>query len=965
MPIRREKRNTDDEKAFRLEDFQLDPSEFSDYSEDAFAPQGYENFIQSEQPKKNAQPNTDWRSRRQEQLSEERSANNSRLEADAAVFLNAKDPEYVIKNNSFEDETFDEEIDVAATEALHNAISPVPTLQKIRNEEPKNEEPKKKIDEKTKEPITTKEPVSAWPDLKQGLSREQVGVRQSAGLSNRVDSGSTRSVKEIIRSNTLTWFNLVFVVLAVLLISVGAFSNLLFMLVVIANSLIGIIQELRSKKAVDDLTILAEQKIRTLRNGTWTTLPSSELVQDDIIELNAGVQIPADAVVRQGEISANEALLTGEQDAIPKVQGDDLKSGSTVVNGKCLAQLTRVGSNSYAAKLTAEAKAEQKAGKSEMMKSLDRLIAVIGFTLIPIGVGLFITQHFSVGLEIKESIVQSVAALIGMIPEGMYLLTSLALALAMMRLAKQRVLVRDMTCVETLARVDVLCVDKTGTITKPGMDVENLVPLEPEVYSETALRDLLGAFYYYMDADNDTAVAMVNEFGKPESQVVSNWKAEQVVPFSSEWKWSGIAFAEKGNYVVGAPEFILQERAVELSSQVDSFAEQGLRVLLLAKSNAPLKPSQLNPAQMEPLALICIANRIRPGAQETFQYFGEQDVTVKVISGDNPVTVSNVAKQACIPNAEKYIDATTLKTAEQVASAIEKYTVFGRVTPQQKLAFVKALKADGHTVAMTGDGVNDVLALKEADCGIAMASGAQAASQIANLVLMDSDFSAMPGIVAEGRRVVNNIQRSGSLFLVKNIFSFIFALLTIFIGLSYPLQPNHLSVISGLTIGLPGAVLALQPNNRRIQGHFLQNIFFRAIPGGLTNVILLLGIQAFFEVFELDSDMLYTVSAITMLSVGVMVLYQVCKPFDTYRKILWGGICAVAVAGSLSFPYIPLTQSLLAMNPFDLKTFLILVLFVLMAYPCMQAIRFLRDKIHRMIVWIQHKRGVESGIVED
>ena len=1047
MPIRRVSGKPAED--MDLSKFQLDPSEFADYSDADFEQDNYENFIEDTREAR-AERNALAEQRRAERaaqkaesqrLEAEKSANASRLEADAAAFLAAKDPEFVAVNNAFADEDFDtpavsehatdrntfagqaiansasfaDNFDFGSSfdvwpdlnESLDATVDGNPFVGDVKDERKTAAHTSSAVPAWAQEAVSDdnatyvetarrqvaqgwaplpgdsfgSEDPKDWPSLEAGLSANQVADRQAAGLTNRVENGSTKTVKQIIKQNTLTWFNAVFVVLALLLISVGAFDNLLFLFIVTANALIGIIQELRSKKAVDDLTILAEQKIKVLRNGSWQEVPSSELVQDDIVELAAGIQIPADAFVRQGEVSANEALLTGEQDAIPKTEGCELKSGSTVVTGKCLAQLTKVGAESYAAKLTAEAKADAKASKSEMMKSLDRLIAVIGLTLIPMGIALFVRQYFYVGLEFRETMVQTVAALLGMIPEGLYLLTSLALALAMMRLAKQRVLVREMTCVETLARVDVLCVDKTGTITEPGMDVQKLVPLIPDEYPEKDLREILGAFYYYMEADNDTAVAMAKEFGLSAAEVEGDWVTEQIVPFSSEWKWSGIDFAGRGNYVIGAPEFILRERADELAPLTAPYASEGLRVLLLARANAPLtapQPSgtgasdrvgagtpQLNPSLVQPLALICIANRIREGAYETFQYFGEQDVTVKVISGDNPVTVSEVARQAGIPNAESYIDATTLDSDASIASAIEQYTVFGRVTPQQKLAFVKALKEHGHTVAMTGDGVNDVLALKEADCGIAMASGAQAASQIANLVLMDSDFSAMPGIVAEGRRVINNIQRSGSLFLVKTIFSVTFALLTIFIGLSYPLQPNHLSVISSLTIGIPGCFLAMQPNNRRIRGHFFSNVLYRALPGGLTNVILLLGIQAFFTVFDLPSDSLYTVSAITMMAVGVMVLYHVCKPFDTFRKVLWGCICGTAVVGSISFPYIPFTQNVLSMEPFTLKTALVLLLFVLLAYPCMQAIIFLRDRIHIIVAWIQRKLGHESGIVED
>lgn len=779
------------------------------------------------------------------------------------------------------------------------------------------------------------------PPLERGLSSAEVAERKANGYANISNNQNTRTLKEIVKSNVFTYFNGIFIVLAILMFAVGAWKNTMFLIVVVTNTLIGIIQEVRSKKAVDKLTILAEGKVTVIRDGQQQEVVTSELVRDDLVLFKNGDQICADAVVRAGEVSVNEALLTGESDAIQKPIGEKLKSGSSCTSGRCLAQLTRVGSESYASRLTAQAKSNVEATKSEMMRSLDKLIKFIGIALIPIGIALFISQKTKADLSVSESIVATVSALIGMIPEGLYLLTSVALVLSVMRLSRRKVLVRDMNCVETLARVDTLCVDKTGTITEPGMDVDELVCLNPDRFPEATVREMLYAYYGTMDADNDTAVAMNAAFREGDAAkryATGRFQPTNVVPFSSETKWSAVTFGPADTFLIGAPEFILKEYASIVTEYAKPWTSKGMRVLLVAYYNgSPVDASgrpALDPRRVEPVAFVCILNRIRNQAPETFSYFAEQGVTVKVISGDNPVTVSNVAQQANIANAENYIDATTLDTPEKLQDAASRYTVFGRVTPQQKLALVKALKAEGHTVAMTGDGVNDVLALKEADCGIAMASGSQAASQISKLVLLDSDFASMPSIVAEGRQVINNIQRSASLFLVKNIFSFLFAILTLFIAFPYPMLSNQMSIISSLTIGIPGFFLALQPNATRIQGRFLPNVLFRAAPGGLTDVLLMLGVELFAFVFHFELSDLHTVAPVVMLAVGIVFLFMISRPMDRYRLVLWSLITAAAVLIVLVVPYTPL-RDWVYLEPLTAKTVLVTLLFVVLAYPTM------------------------------
>ena len=783
--------------------------------------------------------------------------------------------------------------------------------------------------------------------LSRGLTSEQVSARMRAGIVNANVNSASKTTKQIVKENVFTYFNLIFVIMAVLLLSVGSYTNLFFMVIVICNCLIGIVQQLRSKKAVDKLSILAEEKIRTRREGKTEEIPSSELVRDDIVEFSTGQQVIADAVVRVGEISVNESLLTGESDAIKKVPGDELKSGSTVVTGKCIAQLTRVGSESYASRLTTEAKSNVEVGKSEMMASLDKLIKIIGIILIPVGIYLFYTQRFQLGMTMKATVQSTVAALLGMIPEGLYLLTSVALALAVMRLTRRKVLVRDMNCVETLARVDVVCVDKTGTITQPGMDVQKLISVDENNVSADELQDMLNAFYTTMDADNDTAIAMKKAFYRKDG--APGWTPAKVVPFMSENKYSGITFEGKGSYLIGAPEFILGERAPIVYPLTEPWTNQGMRVLLLAHTDGLIVDDEdnnvLDKSKVKPIGIVCITNRIRENADKTFQYFASQGVTIKVISGDNPQTVSSVAKQACIENAEKYVDATTLDTDEKIYQAIQDYTVFGRVTPQQKLKFVEALKAQGHTVAMTGDGVNDVLALKEANCGIAMASGSQAASQISSLVLLNNDFGAMPSIVNEGRQVINTIQRSASLFLVKNIFSVIFAVLAGLFSWPYPLQPLQLSLISSLTIGYPAFFLSLEPNHDRFHGHFLSNVLYRAAPGGLADALLMVLIELYMKTTNLPMDQLYSISCITMLLVGNLMLWEYAKPLNHYRKL----VCVVfSLASIIAVCIIPFTifRDWIQLAPIHGSgSWFLLIVMVVMSYPVIKLMQKFMEKM--------------------
>ena len=723
-----------------------------------------------------------------------------------------------------------------------------------------------------------------------GLTKEQARQRQSAGWANTEPPGAGLTEKQIVARNLLTFFNLVFAILAAILILAGSsVKNMTFLVVVVCNIVIGCVQEIRAKRAVDKLTLVAAQQLRTVRDGQVEKIRS-----DLLVEFTPGDQICADAVVLTGQLLVNESLITGEEDAILKKPGDTLSSGSFVVSGMGRARLTRVGEDSFAARLALDAKKDPKAAKSGMMRSLDRLIQAVGIILVPVGCLLFFQEFKVLQLPVTHSVEATVAALVGMIPEGLYLLTSVAMAASALILSRRKVLVQDMNSIETLARVDVLCVDKTGTITEAVMEVDNVIPLTDD--PPERLETVLAAFYSGDQPENETGRAMAEMFAGE-----TEWVCTQRIPFQSKTKWSAAVFQGHGAFIVGAAEFTMGSRYEELRQTVEQWASAGYRVLLVAQYAGQLQET-LEPGKLRPLALVLLTNRIRPEAPETFRYFQEQGVAVKVISGDDPLTVSEVARRAGIPNAQRFVDAIQLETDEDYLKAVEKYTVFGRVTPEQKKRLIQAFKRRGHTVAMTGDGVNDVLALKEADCGIAMASGAQAASQVAKMVLLKSDFSAMPGIVGEGRRVINNIQRAATLFLVKNIFSLGLALITLFTTWPYPMQPIHLTMISALTIGVPSFFLAMEPNYERVTGRFLLGVLRRALPGGLTNIFVVLMAQAFMAVFGMALEEIYPVCVAILSIVGLLVLFQTCKPFDKFRTVIWFAMAAALLGCFILLP---------------------------------------------------------------
>ena len=717
------------------------------------------------------------------------------------------------------------------------------------------------------------------PDGFTGLTAEEVEEKRAGGLVNEEVDSSTRTVQEIVKENLLTYFNLIFTVLAVLLIIVGQIKDLTFMLIVIANALIGICQEIRSKKILDELRFEKMPRVMAVRDGLTVEVDTDKLVLDDLVILGAGCQIPADAKVVKGSVQVNEALVTGESDEIVKDAGDGLLSGSFIVSGECHAKLTAVGRDSYISKLKVEATKQGKNDdRSEMVQSLDKLVKVIGIIIIPIGTIMLVQQLHFMHNGFAESVSGMVAAVVGMIPEGLYMMASIALVVSAMRLARQEVLVQNMRSIETLARVDVLCVDKTGTITENTMKVDSMQSMVDEKF-DGDMEVLIGDLASEMSPDNATMEALQEYFTE-----TSGRKALRTVPFSSRYKYCA-AIYDDGNYVLGAPEFVLGESYRKYESRLALMGEKGYRVLAFAVTEHEPAGDEIT-GNVKMLAAIFLTNPIRHSAPETFKYFAENGVDIKVISGDNPATVSNIAQEAGIKGADRFIDARELKDQGAIDDAVLEYNVFGRVTPEQKRMFVSALKYHGKKVGMTGDGVNDILALRDADCSIAMASGSEAASNAAQLVLMDSDFSRMPDVVAEGRRVVNNITKTATLYLTKNIFSFLLALFSMISVLQYPLQPSQITLISAFTIGIPSFVLALEPNHRKIKGNFLANVFKMAAPAGITVFLSVSALLVFGDVMKIEQASLSTAAAALVALVEFMILARVARPMTRTHLIM-------------------------------------------------------------------------------
>ena len=784
-----------------------------------------------------------------------------------------------------------------------------------------------------------------------GLTNEEVQERIAQGQVNNNENPNTRTYKQIILENTLTFFNFLNLVLLVLVLLVGSYKNSMFVGIIFINTVIGIIQEVRAKKTIDKLAILTESKTVVLREGKKWKISTEKLVVDDLIFLKAGEQVPADAKILEGSLEVNESLLTGEADNLPKNTGDELFSGSFVTAGQACCQIIHVGSDNYASRITSEAK-EFKRHNSELRNSLNAILKVISIIIVPLGAMLFYKQYYFVGDNIRDSVVNMVAAVLGMIPEGLVLLTSVALTLGALKLAQKKTLVQELYCIETLARVDTLCLDKTGTITEGTMcveAVESYPPVYDEISGEAAgnktesgeskndrtessdlvevsaaseisavsaaeaiakedgssilspreeseagtetysqedpekireIEHIMGNLLSVLKDQNATADALRARF-----KVSQDMELDHVIPFSSDRKYSGAAFKDTGTYLMGAVQFLFPEGNPELAEYCSGFAKEGLRVLVVAHSENINEGTEI-PAGLEPIGLLLLTDVIRQEAPDTLAYFESQGVDLKVISGDDPVTVSAIARRAGLKNAEQYVDATTITTQEQMDEAVATYSVFGRVTPQQKQAMVKSLQAQKHTVAMTGDGVNDVLALKEADCSIAMAEGSDAAKNIANVVLLDSNFAAMPEIVNQGRRVVNNIRTAASMFLIKTIFSVLLSLITIFFGDAYPFEPIQMSLISACAVGIPTFLLAQENNYEKIDHTFLRHVFMNAFPAAVTITGCVFSVMLVCQNVYHSNAMLNTACVLVTGWNYMAALKTVYAPLNTYRKVI-------------------------------------------------------------------------------
>ena len=810
-----------------------------------------------------------------------------------------------------------------------------------------------------------------------GLTNEQVQERIAEGKVNVNENPNTRTYKQIILENTLTFFNFLNIALLVLVLFVRSYKNSMFMGIILINTVIGIIQEIRAKKTIDKLAILTESKTVVLREGKKWSISTEKLVLDDLIFLKTGDQVPADVKVLEGTVEVNGSLLTGESDNLSKSQGDELFSGSFVTSGEACCQVIHVGKDNYASQITSEAK-EFKRHNSELRNSLNAILKVISIIIVPLGAMLFYKQYMIVGDTLKDSVVNMVAAVLGMIPEGLVLLTSVALTLGSMVLATKKTLVQELYCIETLARVDTLCLDKTGTITEGTMKVEdvqlydtaqtivvqhtakfdpetgepvqNVSALKPEVtvsaekengqIQETVnletvsqeerqklqeIDHIMGNMMSVLHDQNATADALRKRFPSR-----NDLKLIHAIPFSSDRKYSGAVFEGRGTYLMGAAQFLFPEGNEELLEHCSSYAQEGYRILVLAHSEQETKGTE-RPTGLEPLGLFLITDVIREEAPDTLAFFDSQGVDLKVISGDDPVTVSAIAKKAGLKNANHYIDATTIKTPEEMQRAVAECSVFGRVTPQQKKQMVQALQSQKHTVAMTGDGVNDVLALKEADCSIAMAAGSDAAKNIANVVLLDSNFGAMPHIVNQGRRVVNNIRSAASMFLIKTIFSVLLSLITIFFGDAYPFEPIQMSLISACAVGIPTFLLTQENNYNKIDHTFLRHVFMNAFPAAVTITGCVFTIMLVCQDVYHSNVMLNTACVLVTGWNYMSALRTVYSPLNTYRKVIIYGmqfaffISAVVLQdlltlGSLEFGMVILVFVLMTFSPILIET---------------------------------------------
>ena len=759
-----------------------------------------------------------------------------------------------------------------------------------------------------------------------GLTNEEVKQRQEEGLVNYNTDIPTKSIKRILWDNLFTLFNFLNLFLGIAIFLVGSYKNMLFLGVIIINTAISTIQEIHAKRVVDKLSIMSSNKARVIRNGEKQDIPIHELVLDDVVEFYTGNQIATDSIILEGEVQVNESIITGEPNSISKKQGDTILSGSYIISGKCIAKVGHIGEDNYTAKISSGAKYVKKIN-SEIMASLKSIIKILTFTIIPIGLALFYIQLNIKDATMQEAVVKTVAAVIGMIPEGLVLLTSTVLAVSVIRLSKSKVLVQELYCIETLARVDTLCLDKTGTLTEDSMEVKDFVPVNT---SKEEMSNLLANFAKSSEDENSTIKAVREYFSK-----INELTPTKKVAFSSQTKWSAISFKEKGTYFLGAPEIVIgKEKFLQYKDTIEGYAKD-YRVLAVTHSNDDIKNSEL-------IGFVLILDKIRKEAKQTIEYFKEQEVDIKIISGDNPITVSKIAKQVGIENYEKYIDM-SLVADEDIEKIASEYIIFGRVSPTQKKSLIEAMQKAGKTVAMTGDGVNDVLALKTADCSISMSNGSDAAKSVSQLILLDSNFASMPKIVAEGRRTINNIGRSATLFLVKTIYSILLAIMFLFMSEQYPFIPIQMSLISTITIGLPSFLLALEPNKEKIQGKFLRNVIVRALPAGLTVGLNIFTITLLNKHFNISREQYSSLCVIATGICGIILLFTLARtrksektklPFSIFRLLLAIAITGLFILGLTQFgwwfnidPLMPIMNLIIKVIIIAIINFTVLTLF--------------------------------------
>lgn len=801
-------------------------------------------------------------------------------------------------------------------------LTPEEVNPKLKKEKEKKEKAKRK-----KKKINLEQVVRFNSDTKHGLSKEQVEQRINENLTNKVENKNVKTYRSIFFTNIFTFFNLLCFAVAAALIAVEAWTNLLFLVIITCNIVIGIVQEIRAKKTIEKISLVSAPTATVLRDGYKHEIPVDEVVLDDIIYFSTGKQICADCKLVEGEAEANESLLTGESVAVKKKKGDILYSGSFIASGKCTARVERVGEFNYTAKLSAKAK-EYKKPKSELLKSLSIVIRCIGVIIIPLAILMYYNNFNELGV-ISDTIKKTAGSIIGMIPSGMFLLTSVALAVGVIKLAKKHTLVQDLYSIEMLARADVLCLDKTGTITDGSMKVNSVIQLKDVNHT---INDIMGSMLTALEDNNQTSRALATHFGYSKEFTKS-----VVLPFSSARKLSAVTFKNNETYVFGAPEFVLKEKNAEVEKLVKQYASKGFRVILLASCVGAIEGDKV-PLKRTPIAIIVIEDHIREDAAETIQWFKDNAVQIKIISGDNPITVSEVSKRVGVENAEKFISLEGLNE-QQVIDAADKYTVFGRVSPEQKMILVKALKNKGHKVAMTGDGVNDILALKEADCSIAMASGSEATRNVSHLVLMDSNFASMPSVVAEGRRVINNIQKSSSLFLMKTLFTMFLSVFCLILHTQYPFNTNQVLLLETCVIGIPAFFLSLQPNKEPIQGRFLPNLITSALPGAIIFTLNVIAMFVFDSIVG-TSGQFETMGSLVVTMAGFLVLFKLCKPFDIYRSCLFAGMVVVSVLVLAFMPW-----SFFDYTRLNLQNVLYMLVVVQFSYPLYANIVNLCNKI--------------------